>query len=67
MIRALFLLVPWLTAHAALVAVDGGFTLAAANTGILCFVGAFAAVRWLNRNTNPAHPSIARDLMPRQS
>jgi hypothetical protein len=68
MIRVLFLLLPLLTDHAVLVAVlDGGFIFAAANTGILCFAGAFEAARRLNRNSNLAHPSIARDLVPRQT
>jgi hypothetical protein len=55
MMRVLFLLLPLLTDHAALVAaLQVGFTWDAANAGVLCFLGAVETVRRLNRNRNPA-------------
>ena len=51
MMRLLFLLLPLLTDHTALMAMlHCGLTFAAANTGILCFLGAFEAVRCLKRS-----------------
>ena len=51
MMRLLFLLLPLLTDHAALKEmIHCGLTFATANTGIICFLGAFEVVRWLKRN-----------------
>jgi hypothetical protein len=55
MMRLLFLLLPLLTDRAALAdLLRCGSTFATANTGIVCFVGTFEAIRWLKRNRNAA-------------
>jgi hypothetical protein len=56
MMRLLFLLLPLLTDHAALAELlHCGFTFATANAGLLCFLGAFEALRRVKRNRNAAH------------
>ena len=51
MMHLLFLLLSLLTDHTALMAMlHGGLTFATVNTGILCFLGAFEAVRCLKRS-----------------
>jgi hypothetical protein len=51
MMRLLFLLLPLLTDRTAMMAMlHSGLTFATANTGILCFLGAFEAIRRRKRN-----------------
>ena len=53
MMRLLFLLLPLLTDHAAWKEMsDCGLTFATGNTGLICFLGAFEAVRCLKRSRN---------------
>lgn len=55
MMRLLFLLLPLLTDHAAWKEMlHWGLTLATANTGLICLLGGFEAVRCLKRGRSEA-------------